>query len=74
MKVFPIIYLSLILSFILGIHDGHLALWKENKTAPEVVFPCPVELLPEADRRALAEGIPITSERELARLLEDYLS
>ena len=74
MKVFPCIYLSLILSFLLGVHEGKLALWRENAVQPEMVFPCPVEMLPEADRQALRNGIRIDSREDLARLLEDYLS
>lgn len=68
------IYLSLILSFILGVHEGKLALWADSSPDPAVVFPLPVELLPEEDQLLVREGISVDSREELARLLEDYLS
>lgn len=74
MRIFSKICLPLILSCFLGVHNGQLALWRENASQPEMVFPCPVQLLPETDRRALAEGIPVNSSQELARLLEDFVS
>ena len=74
MKVFSLVYLTLILSFLLGIHEGKLALWKEGESLPEIVFPCCADFLPEADRQALSKGIPIGSREELASLLEDYVS
>ena len=74
MKVSSLVYLTLILSFLLGIHEGKLALWRDGDSQPEIIFPCCTDLLPEADRKALSEGIPISSRQELAHLLEDYIS
>ena len=64
----------LVLSFLLGVHDGYIALWKGTDPTPVEVFPFKAEMLPEADRRALYEGIRIDSSSQLAQLLEDYLS
>ena len=68
-------FIPLILSFVflLGIRDGYVALRRDGEDT-WTVFPYRAELLPEADRRRLAEGIVIRDEAELARLLEDYLS
>ena len=73
MKTCRIVSLLLAASFLLGVHDGFVALWKDGEPNPRV-FPYRAELLPEADRRRLEAGIPIPNETELHRLIEDYLS
>ena len=62
------------LGFLLGIHEGHIALWKDGNEKPVEVFPFRSEMLPEADQKRLASGIRIENADELARLMEDYLS
>lgn len=62
------------LSLYLGLHNGHIALLDGTSTQPVHVFPYRAELYPNADRQALEDGVPITSQKELSRLLEDYLS
>lgn len=73
MKGFPI-YLALIFTFLLGTHEGFVALWRHGDQRPAVVFPYRAANLPPADQQALEKGIRIETEAELARLLEDYLS
>ena len=73
MKGFPI-YLTLIFTFLLGTHEGFVALWRDDASIPAEVFPYRAERLPPADQQALKRGIRIRSEEELDRLLEDYLS
>lgn len=68
------LYFSLLFLFILGSSDGFIALWKDSDPEPVRVFPYSIASLPEADRRALEQGIRIRSETDLTRLLEDYLS
>ena len=65
---------SVILCFLLGIQDGHIALWKEGTDEPIEVFPFRAEMLPLADRIELEKKIKISSCEELAHLMEDYLS
>ena len=60
--------------FLLGSHRGYLALWKEDCPEPFQIFPLDISDLPEADRKALEQGIPARSETELSSLLEDFLS
>ena len=62
------------LIFLLGTHNGYIALWKEESPQPIKVFPYRVEMLPLADQKALEKGIRIDSDRLLAAYLEDYLS
>jgi len=62
------------LGLILGTCRGYLALYEEDQDEPRLVYPCRVETLPPSDQAALAEGIPVRSEKELAHLLEDFLS
>lgn len=61
-----------LLGFLLGIHNGRVALWKEPDPEPCKVFPYPVSMLPEDIRQALREGIYLESETELDRLLENF--
>ena len=68
------LYFSLLFLFILGSSDGFIALWKDSDPEPVRVFPYSIASLPEADRRALEQGIRIETETDLTRLLEDYLS
>ena len=63
-----------ILSMYLGIRDGNLALFQWHSEEPVAVYSMQVSMLPERDRQALREGIPIHSRLQLAQLLEDYLS
>ncbi len=63
-----------VLGLLLGIHDGHIALWDGNDPEPIRVFPYRAELLPAADQAALEKGIVLDSVQELRRLLQDYLS
>ena len=65
---------AIALTFLLGVHDGYIALWKEGSPEPAEVFPYRAEVLPEADQRRLEKGIRITSKQELLQLMEDYLS
>ena len=67
-------HILLVFGFLLGISEGKIALWKDGRAEPVRVFPYRAELLPEADQKALQEGIVIRNDRDLQRLLEDYLS
>ena len=62
------------IGFLLGIHDGYIALWKNSSAEPVQVFPRQVRMLPPADQQALEKGIRISEEQQLQQLLEDYLS
>lgn len=69
-------FLSMLILFgyLLGIQDGFVALWKDGQQNPAEVFPCPVAVLPPQDQEKLRRGIPVESQEDLYRLLEDYLS
>lgn len=62
------------LGFLLGIQDGHIALWKDGNPEPVEIFPFRADMLPEKDEKALKKGIRIEDPTQLARLMEDYLS
>lgn len=74
MKCHRITSLLAAFGFLLGIHNGYIALWKDEDSEPVRVFPYRASLLPERDRNMLEAGIPIESENRLHSLLEDYLS
>lgn len=63
-----------IASFLLGIHEGRIALWKGEDPEPVKVFPYSVATLPKEEQQRLRDGIRIGSVSELERLLEAYLS
>ena len=67
------ISLLLAFGFLLGVHDGFIALWKDGCAEPQV-FPYRASLLPDADRRLLEQGVRVEDSSELEQLLEDYLS
>ena len=64
----------LALSFLLGVQNGYIALWKTGCEKPLRIFPYQVKMLPLADQLALKKGITIKSDSSLAEFLEDYLS
>lgn len=74
MKRIHYISCILVLSLILGIHDGYIALWRSGGTEPEKIFSVPATNLPKADQQALEKGIVIHDEAGLSQILEDYLS
>ena len=67
-------YLTLIFTFLLGSHEGFIALWRSPGREPDLIFPYSIASLPRSDQLRLEEGILIESEDALHRLLEDYLS
>lgn len=67
-------FAALVLSFLLGVHNGYIALWKDGAEKPLRVFPYQAQMLPLADQLALKKGIVIKSDSKLAEFLEDYLS
>lgn len=73
MKKYSHLYLALILSFILGVHEGNIALWKEGSTAPDRVFPYQARMLPPEARTALEQGIRFDNLEQLKALAENYL-
>ncbi len=74
MKLAPFLCTAAMFGFLLGIHEGRIALWKDEDPQPYKVFPYHARMLPADDRRALEEGIRFESAEELVRMLEDYLS
>lgn len=74
MKRYQHLYFALLLTFILGIRDGKIALWKNGEPEPVRVFPYRAQMLPPEARNALEKGIPIDSIEQLEELAENYLS
>lgn len=64
----------LALTMILGCHKGYLALFRTNDPLPLKTYPYRLEVFPPEDQAGLRQGIPVSSEEELTRLLQDYLS
>ena len=64
----------LLAGFILGSHNGYLALWTGDTIDPDRIYPYRISMLPPEDQKALAKGVPAKDILELTQLLEDYLS
>lgn len=60
--------------YLLGVHEGNIALWKDGDAKPMKVFPYNVSLLPVEEQERLRHGIRIESMEDLNKLIEAYLS
>ena len=66
--------LVLALYVVLGTWKGYVAVFRPRKEEPWQIYPTLVSTLPEADRKALEEGITVRNDKKLRQLLEDYTS
>lgn len=64
----------LLLGFLLGIHNGRVAIWKDGDAAPWRIFPYPVAVLPTDTQAQLRQGIRIEDMEDLDHFLENLLS
>ena len=64
----------LLLGLLLGSYNGRLAVWKDDDPEPYRVYPCPVYLLPKAEREALQKGIRVNNMDDLYLFLENFLA
>lgn len=60
--------------YLLGIHKGYVAIWKDEDPEPMVVTEMPADLLPAEDAAKLAAGIRLPNDYPLSKVLEDYCS
>lgn len=58
--------------YLLKDHGGRLALYRQGESEPLEVYEVYTHLLPEQDVESLRAGIPLQSEEQLDRLLEDF--
>ena len=65
---------AVLLGLYLGLHNGHLALYRDDPKNIIHTFPYHFSLYPHVDQAALEQGIPIVEGSQLYRLLEDYMS
>ncbi|MEG2597165.1 MAG: hypothetical protein RR977_01960 [Oscillospiraceae bacterium] len=55
-------------------YDGKIGVFKNDSKTPIQVVELPPSLLPPYDQSELEAGIPVRSEEELQKILEDYTS
>ena len=55
-------------------HGGKLAVFRYPEESPLLIFDVYVSTLPAYDQRLLQEGIPAAGEKQLTKLIEDYVS
>lgn len=58
----------------LGVYQGCLALFLGDGRYPNEIYDIRIRSLPLKDREKLNKGLPVASQEELSRLLEDYSS
>lgn len=66
--------LTLLLGFLIGIHDGKIGIWKAEDPTPMRTIPCPVWVLSSQQQQMLRNGIRIDSMEDLERMLTDFFS
>ena len=59
-------------AYLLRDDGGRIALYRQGEAEPVKVCELYTHLLPQPDVLSLQKGIPVESEEELARLLEDF--
>ena len=59
-------------SYTLSEYNGQLALFRDDQDEPVARYEAYTNLLPPNDVSLLQEGIPVSSQEELQRLLEDF--
>ena len=59
-------------TYLITVYEGKIAAFVLGDDVPFLVGDLPVELLPEADRRILEEGIIVDRLADLKTVLEDY--
>ncbi|WP_367924551.1 hypothetical protein [uncultured Ruthenibacterium sp.] len=59
-------------SYTLSEYQGQLALFRDGQSEPIACYEAYTNLLPPADVSMLQAGIPVSSQEELQRLLEDF--
>lgn len=64
----------LLAGFLVGTYNGRIAVWKDDDPEPFRVYPCPVYLLPQKERKALRQGIRIEDMDDVRRFLENFMS
>ncbi len=61
-------------SYTIGVWEERLAVFVPGREEPERLYDVYVSTLPSEEQDRLEKGIPVYSDAELARLLEDYTS
>ena len=71
-KIRKLLSPALALGFLLGIHEGRVALWRDGEARPEQIYDIRADTLPPADRLQLSRGIRAESREKVWLLLENY--
>ena len=74
MIIQKLLFPALLLTFLLGSHNGYVALWTGDTIDPDRIYPYRISALPPEDQKILNQGIRAENILELTQLLEDYLS
>lgn len=61
------------LTFLLGIHEGRLTLWRSDDPHPVQIYDIRADSLPPADQLMLRRGIRAETREELWVILENFM-
>ena len=71
-KILSLMSPALALGFLLGIHEGRVALWRDGEPRPEQIYDIRADTLPPADYLQLRRGIRLESREDVWAVLENY--
>lgn len=63
---------ALVLGFLLGVHNGRIAVWKDQDPTPMRTIPCPIWVLSPTQQQMLKDGIHIDSMEDLEKMLTEF--
>lgn len=66
--------LTLLLGFLIGVHNGRIGVWKDQDPTPMRTIPCPIWVLSPAQQQMLKNGIRIDSMADLEKMLTEFFS
>ncbi len=69
-RILPCILLA---GFLLGIHEGRVALWNDHDPRPVQIYDIRADSLPPFERLQLQRGIGAQTREQVWELLENYL-
>ena len=53
-------------------YDGMVAVFRGGSNLPDEILDCPLDSLPPEEIQRVKEGIPVSSEQELQKLIEAF--
>lgn len=55
-------------------YDGKVAVFKNQDSAPHIIYDAYISVLPDSDQERLKKGITVDNTADLQKIIEDYTS